>query len=1262
MRSALVAVMVAGLVVPGVVPKAGQAHAAEPSLVCSRAGVLAARDAGGPQVREAAEAALLGGDAEVCAFVHDQWSVRELADRDILATQMFASGGPTLRATLTPILDGEDPEALGRFLTDGWNDPWLADQEIRINQLAAMGGPQVQAAARTALDAGTPEALEQFLNEGWATAQEADVELRVTQAYAVGGPRVKEAAAAALDAGRHEALVRFLDIEWGVAAARDHEQASITDLLHAAEDAGSQAQAAMSAATDEADRAEEEAALAKDAAATARAEAQAAGSDRRRAEAAATKAAQAARNAANAAGTAVGAANDAAAAARTAANAAVRVAMSAAVAEQRAAEAYRAAAAARVDRNAAANASARAAGARAAARQVEKANVAMSLALQALAEVDGAIRAAQSAVGHSNEAADAAQAAAEAASAAGADAATVYAAAERARAAALRAQRAAEEAVAFAGYARDQAIVARDAAESAVTHARNAAAAAEDAANHAGEAVDAARLSREHAQAASQAAQAARLSAQQAQEIFAEARRQDRSRLAREREQMVESARDVARIVEEAQDPDAPTLNTPRTQQRLPAVQAALDVATDPGTPRETAVARAREAALALADSDGSWTRDAARAALVGHDEQVLAFARGGLRSAEGMDDRTTLVGLTVTRSEAMRTAVEGVVDGSDAEVAAFLENPDYPERREEDELETTRVLAAARAAGDAHTVDAATAALDDGSAPVLRAFLATRQYAAREADNEIKVTQIFQGAPEGSELRINAEVALEGPPAFRQRFLQVGRHEAAARDRRTSAHVETVSSLVLQIAEVAARATENEKRAWEEAARAAGAAQDAARYANEAAAAATEAGRHAEAAIDAAVRASRSAADAKQSANTAQDAAVEARGSAQAAARSATWAAVSHGRAIDSAREATDSATRAWRDAVAAGQSATEAARHAQGAYEAAYDRMVEEVWDAAEQRIGDDMLSLDGCRTWEGIDEACETEVRESAARLIEADFDPTVMLHINGDLCMAVFGEGQAADRCLGNAQNLNFLSSVRMDIQLDTVFSALMLAEPAMLAALDVMLRVLPKGLCSKSTGCKKVIKKIIGKASDRLLADVYSQEYWDSWNAAWEEYWETPGLQAIARDNARLISMYRTNACLSAGGSSGTSPHQCVEQRIRDALADLSWSPPSFDVGGQTVRMPEGLMVRVLSRQTWEYFGVLPTNVRRYFAPTDTVADLDQYLAEVVQHNEAGIREYLEGHSVISEFIHEVDGYVYVISLQRDGTIEQFYRQ
>jgi hypothetical protein len=1244
------------------VPQAAPAQAAEPLQECSRAGVLAARDAGGPQVREAAEAALLGGEAEVCAFVHDQWSVRELADRDILATQMFASGGPTLRATLTPILDSEDPEVLGRFLADGWNDPWLADQEIRITQLAALGGPQVQAAARTAMDTGTPEALEHFLQEGWSTAQEADVELRVTQAYAAGGPRVKEAAAAALDAGRQEALVRFLDIEWGVAAARDQEQASITDLLHAAEAAGSQAQAAMNSATDEADRAEEEAALAKDAAATARAEAQAAGSDRRRAEVAASKAAQAARSAANAAGTAVGAANDAASAARTAANAAVRVAMAAAVAEQRAAEAYRAAAQARVDRNAAANASQRAAGAHAAARQVEKADVAMKLALQALTAVDGAIRAAQSAVGHSNDAAAAAQAAAEAASAAGADAATVYAAAERARAAALRAQRAAEEAVAFARYAREQAIVARDAAQSAVTHARNAAAAAEDAAKHAGEAANAARLAREHAQAASQAAQAARLSAQQAQEINAEARRQDRSRLAREREEMVESARDAARIVQEVQEADVPTVNTPSTRQRPPSVQAALDIATDPGTSRETAVARAREAALGLVDSGGSWTREAARAALVGHDEEVLAFARGGLRSAEGMDDRTTLAGLATSGSEAMRTAVAAVFDGTDADVAAFLENPDYPERREEDELETTRVLAAAREAGAAHTVDAATVALDDGSATALRAFLETSQYAAREADNEIKVTQIFQGAPEGSELRINAEVALEGPPAFRQRFLQVGRHDAAARDRRTAAHVETISSLVLQVAQVAARATENEKRAWEEAARAAGAAQDAANYANEAAAAAVQAGRHAEAANDAAVRATRSAEDAKRSANTAQNAAAEARGSAEAAARSATWAAVSHGRAIESAQEATDSATRAWRDAVAAGQSATEAARHAQGAYEAAYDQMVEDVLEDADQRIQLDMLSADGCRIPGGYDEECVNEVWEWAVNLIQAEFNPAAQVYINADLCMSVFGEGLAADRCLANAGKPNFLSSQKLDMQLDFLWSSLHIMEPWALFLLDIQLRYFPDGLCRKSEACSTVIEELTGLATDEWMPDIYSEEYWDSWNAAWKEYWKAPSLQGLAQENSRLIAMYRANACLNAGGSGATSPHQCVEQRIHDALADLAWSPPSFDIGGRTVRMPEGLMVRVMSRQTWEYFGVLPTDVRRYFAPTDTVADLDRYLAEIVQHNEAGIREYLEGHSAVSEFIHEIDGYVYVIALNRDGTIAQFYRQ
>ncbi|MFE7503801.1 ALF repeat-containing protein [Promicromonospora sp. NPDC057488] len=1253
--------MAACLIVPGVAPRSVQASAAEPSPVCSRAAVLAARDAGAPQVRAAAEQALLGTEAEVCAFVHGQWSTRELVDREILATQLFASGGPAMQQTLTPLLDAEDPEALGSFLTEGWREPWQSDQEIRINQLAAMGGPQVKQAAQVALDAGTPEAQEQFLQSGWVTAQEVDVELRVNQAHAAGGPRVKEAAAAALDDGRQEALIRFLDVEWGVAAARDHEQATVTDLLHAAEHAGSQARAAMGAATAEADRAEEEAALAKKAAATARQEAQAAGDDRRRAEAAAAKAAQAARRAASAAGAAVGAANDAAAAARTAASAAVRVAMAASLAERKAAEASSAAAAARTDRDAAGTARQKAYEARRAADYADDAQTAMDEALAALDQVTAAITAAGSAVSHAIDAASAAQQAAEAAVAAGADAATAYAAAERARAAAARAQHAAEEAVSFARYARDQAVKARNAARDAAVHARAAAEAAEDAAEHAGEAADAADRARQHADDATTAAEAARAAAQQAQEIFAEARRQDRLRLDREREQLVEAARDAARFVQEAEQIDVPTLSTPRTQQRPAGVVAAIEVATNPDTPGETAVARAREAALGLVDSSGSWTREAARTALVGHDEQVLAFAQGGLRAAEGMDDRTTLAGVAASRSLAMLAAAQAVSARSDAEVAAFLAHPDYPERREEDELETTRVLAAAREAGDAHTIDAATVALDDGSAAVLHEFLETGQYAAREADAEIKVSQIFQSAPEGSELRINAEVALEGPPAYRKRFLEVGRYEAAARDRRTTSHEETMSSLVLQVAEVAAEATENEKYAWAEAARAAGAAEEAAVYADEAADAASTAGRHAQAANEAAVRASESAVAAKNSANIAQKAAAQARGSAEAAARSATWAAASHSRAIGFAQKASGSALQAWNDAIEAGEHAREAAVHAELAYQFAYDAMIDEVMDDAAQKINLPALH-GGCfdRPAEEA-EACEKKIWEGVVKLVEADFEPYYMVYINADLCTAIFGEGLVAERCLSHAGDYGFLDSVFAGLLGDSIWSAVHLAEPFALFLLDIELRYFPDELCGKSKACSDAIGEVMGYATGEL-PDIYSQEYWDAWHAAWKEYWTTPGLTGLARDNALLIASYRANACLDVEDSGGMSPAQCVQQRIRDALDDLSWSPPTFDVGGRTVHMSTDQMVDVLSRQTWDYFGALPSNVQRYFAPTDTVTDLDRYLAQVVQHNEAGIREFLEGHSSVSAFSYQIDGYIYVISLQRDGTIVQFYRR
>lgn len=1267
----LVAVLAASLVVPGVVPEANQAHAEVlPSEVaCTRAGVLAARDAGGPQVKEAAEAALVGGEEELCAFVREQWGELELVDREIFANQMLASGGPAMKDAVTPLLDAQDPEALGAFLANGWNDPWLADQEIRINQLAAAGGPQVKQAAWVALDAGSPEDLERFLSEDWAQAHRADVELRVNQALASGGPLVREAAARALDDGRYSTLTRFLDIDWGVAAARDHESETITDLVRVVETEGSKAEAAMNAAVDEADRAEKSAGLAKKAAVKARDEARAAGNDRQRAEVAASKAARAARGAAAAAGKAVGAANEAAAAAQTAANAAARVAMAAARAEQKAAEAARAAAAARGDRDAAADARDKAAEANAAVADLGEIEQAMDHAFDALDAVDDAFAAVTSAVANAQDAYSAAQAAAEAANAAGADAEEAYAAAARARAAAIRAQEAADEAVDFARYAREQAIIARDAAESAVIHARNAARAAEEAAEHAGDAADAAQRALEDADAASEAAGAARDAAEQAHMVFTEARRQDRLRLARERDQMIEAARDVARAVEDAGGSDAPMPNSPRAHWRSPAVEEALREATDPNTTRGIAVARAREAALGLVDSGGTWTREAARSALTGEDEQVLAFAREGLRRAEGMDDRTTLAGISAAGTEAMRTAAQAVLAGTDAEVASFLENPEYPERVVEYDLAVNQVLASARESGDRHTVAAATNALDDGSVSVLGDLLATGMFAAQEADDEIKVTQILGGAPAGSELRINAEVALEGPPAFREQFLKAGQYEAVARDQRTAAHVQTMTSLVAQAAEVAMRATENEKRAWEEAARAAGAAQDAANYAGQAVTAANEAGRHASAAVAAADEARGSAAAAKRSADNALAAANDARRSAQAAAGSAAFARVAHVQSVKFARSAAESAEEAWSDAREAGESLADAAEHAIDAYNAVYEMMEDAIWEEAWGTVQQNYPQ--GCRVFplfafrydKGLDSECQQDVHDMAQAIIDNDFDRGPMMQENAEHCWKTFVSGALYARCMEYVGSLNFDNYVEDQMSLDALFVSYQFLEPVALIALDHQMGRMPDALCSATARlCRNIVERVVDQVSDIVVPeDPYSLEYWENWIGAWEEWFRIPNIEEVSSVNARMIEEYRHSACLAVEGSSGMSPQQCVDQRVNDALDDLSWNPPTLNVGEWTVQMTRDRMVEILSRQTWEHFAVHPSDVRKYFAHGDTVADLDRYLAEVVRHNEDRIVDYLEGRSPVSLFSREIDGHIYVVVLQRDGNIAQFYR-
>jgi Pretoxin HINT domain/Short repeats of unknown function len=1000
------------------VPRQEQARAEAASTGCDRYKVVTAWNYAGSQVGAAAEQALLGTDADVCAFLDTVWAQRGAVDDRLNVNQMLATGGPAMRGAAQQALDSTDPTALGSFLESGWGQPWLTDQRVRINQMAAAGGAQLKAAAQRALDAGTPEALRTFVESGWRLPELADERMRINQILAAGGPEVKVAAQRALDANTLDAFTRFIDVDWGVAAARDQETQTLTDLVTAAQVAGARAEAETAAATSEAQRAVAEAAAARQAAQAARDALAAAQNNAAVAAAEAQRAAQAADRAAAAAQEAVAAARAASAAARVAAGAAARAAAAAVRTREAAARAYQAAAAAATSAANAQRARDTAAQVRAAAEQTKQVAEAARRAAEAAFLAYYAASEAGGAASNANASAQAAQEAYNYATAAGANAAAARAAAARARANAGRATRAANAAAAFANTAADAAYKAQDAANRAVENANAAAAAAEDAANHAGEAAQAAARATAHANAATQAAQAAVDAANQAKVVYEAARTADAERIRIAFEQGDEAA--IAFAAEVAQQQHRAGWDAEQAARRSAETNRLIAEATNPATPRATAVLDARKVALALARADGSFTRAAANDALAGSDALALEFVRTGIAAAAGQDDRATLGGLMVTGSEAMRAAARQALDGSDADVAEFLRTRDYPGRLTEDRLAVNQILAAARAAGDVVTADHAQRALDAGTDAALRQFLETDQYVAGSADKRVKVSQILASPDSGPELKAAAQIALDGPPAFLDQFLNVQRYAAAQRDQDTDAHNATVAALLAQATNVAEIAVVNALKAQGVAATARGAAEEATRYAQQATDAAIQAGEYAQQAQQSAAQAQTSANRAAASARTAASAANSANVAARQATRSAAFATISAARAADYAHQAYTSARQAYDAAVAAHASAEQAAaewsRAATAANELQQEQMAEWAVDTYNRECLQAGINADEC-----------------LKRIADIVDSPEKVMLQRGPVCAAMFPKGSDADKaCLADTLNPNFEQNLTLTL--------------------------------------------------------------------------------------------------------------------------------------------------------------------------------------------------------------------------------------
>jgi hypothetical protein len=992
-----------------------QAKAAETAeLIRDRLAVVTAWQLGGPEVRAAAQQALLGTDAEIRRFLGTVQDERQRIDDRLAVGQLAVAGGPTVRDAAHRVLAGSDPAAVQAFLESGWEAPTATDSRVQVNQMMAAGGSHLKEAAQKALDANNTETLDGFINAGWRTPLETDQRLRVNQIMASGGPRVKSAAQKALDAGTLDAFTDFIESGWAVAAARDQELATITDLAKAAVAAGEEAARETVAAKEEAARASAAAAAAGEAAKAAQQAAARSQGNAELAAFAAERAAKAAKDAAGAARQAIGAAKAANAAARVAASAASRAASAAAMTDHAASKAYRAATNAASNAWAANNALEAADLAEQVAAGAQKASDAAKSAGDAATAAIVAVRSAGWAGDNAITAAQQAKIAARQAQAAGANATKAIRAAEQAEENAMRARRAAAAAEEYARASASAAFASREAANRAIQSAKDAAKAAREAAAHAGDAATAAKRSTDAANAASRAAEASVKAAKDAQTVFDAARKKDDERFD---VAFAQAQADAMAAREEANnlraksnwDAAAAAKRSAETKRLIAEVSA-------PGTAPDAAVSGARRVALELAESDGPFTKAAATAALGGTDAEVVHFVRTGLPEAAGRDDRITLEALILAGSEAMQKAAEKALKGSDADVAEFLRTQNYPGRGTEDRLAVNRLLAAARQAGNTQQRDAAQKALDAGTDQALRDFLTTGQYSALAVDQRLKVNQIHADPNNGREVRDAAQVALDGPEASLEQFLTSGQYAAAERDAEAAAHIAEVTALMEQAQGAATEALAQAQQAQSAAAQARGDSTEATRLAAVAEQSARDAADFARKANQSADRAEKSAASAAASAKTAKKAAADANKAAQRAADSAVWAQASYRRAVGRAEDAARSARNAYDSAVAAGKDAQAAL--------AASDRAAKTATEKANAELAAEMLKQ--AFACEGFKKTgFMYEYRRCMNLITASDQELARIAYSNSEQCAKLWKAGTAPYRqCLSEVLNPDF----------------------------------------------------------------------------------------------------------------------------------------------------------------------------------------------------------------------------------------------
>ncbi|GAB3141146.1 ALF repeat-containing protein [Amycolatopsis stemonae] len=290
------------------------------------------------------------------------------------------------------------------------------------------------------------------------------------------------------------------------------------------------------------------------------------------------------------------------------------------------------------------------------------------------------------------------------------------------------------------------------------------------------------------AAAAKHSALGVQLARSRAATIASDARQANKDRLAAQRAKGQEDGRAAAgaeaTAQQEARDAAARAAQAKTDNDKL------LADAADPAL----TVPNGRRAAVYLLRTGGAAVKNAARAALSGSDDDVVTFVHSGLPAAQETDDRAAVQAIAddPQARPGLRQAARDALAGPYSGVAELLRTRDYPGRDTDDRVEVDRIMAA----GGPSTKAAAQKALD-GTVADIRAFLATGQYVSHLIDLDVYVTRTLSDGPE---VEAVAQGVLDGPRAGLQPYLDNALPRARARDAFTAEHVAKVNALLAQL------------------------------------------------------------------------------------------------------------------------------------------------------------------------------------------------------------------------------------------------------------------------------------------------------------------------------------------------------------------------------------------------------------------------------------------------------------------------------